>query len=59
MKYLVLLAIVLSLLVYILTAIKIYKEGKSGIRINPIWLLVVLFLPLIGPLIFLSVKNHK
>jgi hypothetical protein len=59
MKFLVLIFVILFVLLYILTCVKIYKEVKSGIRINPIWLLVIFFLPVIGPLVFLSKKNHK
>ncbi|MDR2626453.1 MAG: PLDc N-terminal domain-containing protein [Dysgonamonadaceae bacterium] len=58
MTYLVSLVIVLFLLVYILAANKIYKEVKSGKRLSPVWLLVILFLPVIGPIIFLSIRHH-
>jgi hypothetical protein len=34
MKYLVLFVIVLSLLIYVFAAIKIYKEVKSGKRVK-------------------------
>lgn len=41
------------ILIYALTAIKIYKNANST-SLNPLWLILILLLPVLGPLFFLS-----
>jgi hypothetical protein len=55
MKYLIVFfPVALCILLYILAAIKIYKEVKSSRSVHPVWLLVILFFPIMGPALYLS-----
>jgi hypothetical protein len=59
MKYLLLIFIILSIVsLYVFTNISIYKEIKQGNKFNPVWLWVVFFLPLLGPVIYLFSKKR-
>lgn len=44
---------VFVILIYVLTAIKIYRNANST-SLNPLWLILILLLPILGPLFFLT-----
>ena len=50
--------IILFLTLYILTISKVYKQTKKGKKIHPLWLLLIAFVPVLGPLLYLSRANH-
>ena len=48
--------IVLFISLYVLTINKVYKQAKGGRRLNPLWLLLIVFCPIIGPLVYVCQK---
>jgi len=53
-KLIVSIIIILSISIYVLTAAKVFRQVKSGRRINSLWLLLILFFPIFGCLIYLT-----
>ncbi|MDH8702587.1 uncharacterized membrane protein YozB (DUF420 family) [Dysgonomonadaceae bacterium PH5-43] len=44
--------------IYLFTVIKIYKDTKfRNCRISPLWLIVFLLVPILGPLLFLLTSD--
>lgn len=50
----IILVIGFIILIYVLAAIKIYKNANNVI--NPLWLILIILIPILGPLIFLSYR---
>ena len=53
-KLIVGLLAILFIYLYLRTAIKIYTQGKRGEKVHPLWLLLIILFPVIGPVLYLS-----
>jgi len=40
--------------VYLLATVKIYKQVKTSKKVSPLWLLLIMFFPIIGPAVYLA-----
>jgi len=65
MKYLFIVFIVLVIVSYIVIAVDVFKKAKKSDDQLPIWLLLLLIFPIVGPLFYLAkhragiVEKHK
>jgi hypothetical protein len=58
MKWIFMAFIVASVLSYVLVIVDIYKRPQKGKGlVSPIWLMLVSFLPILGSILYLTIKK--